>query len=579
MKSAWKVLLGKHKLLFSFILLLNLIQVLLVIGSPLLLSILNNGTYASTTADAFIYGGILIAMAIGWAIFSIFTNYVSTIFQTIVESRLQMKIFEKTMFLTYADKQKFSQSILLTTSVKDVEELSKTIIFLTRPVIMGIFYFIGAIALLFVISGNLWQVPLTVVLMALSTIVVFIVVSKFNAKNWNKMRNANDELAKTSLENVNGVKVIRSFLLDAFFLTKLDFKWKDNVSKSIIANRVSKVSIAIVIFIIYIITPVVLIIGICTNSMKATNILSIMQSTNLLVLGIAMIGFGSEQYFRATVSIKRINDLIYYKNKITYKGTKEIVNNNIEFRNVSFRYENSKKWVLKNVSFSIKDTDRVGIIGTTGAGKSTLLKLLMHQLEPTSGGIFVDNIALKEIKKTSLQHAFSVNEQVPSLFYGTIRENILFGLKNISDDQIDQAITIAQAKDFIETKEDKLESMVAQRAQNLSGGQKQRLAMSRALLRDARTLILDDSTSALDMITEKKFLTALKQQTKFKNSIIIAQRISNILDCDKIIVMDKGKIVGIGDNDTLLKTCAIYKDIYQQQINGGSKHESTVSNN
>ncbi|RCJ03095.1 ABC transporter ATP-binding protein, partial [Ureaplasma urealyticum] len=337
--------------------------------------------------------------------------------------------------------------------------------------------------------------------------------------------------------------------------------------------------IAIVIFIIYIITPVVLIIGICTNSMKATNILSIMQSTNLLVLGIAMIGFGSEQYFRATVSIKRINDLIYYKNKITYKGTKEIVNNNIEFRNVSFRYENSKKWVLKNVSFSIKDTDRVGIIGTTGAGKSTLLKLLMHQLEPTSGGIFVDNIALKEIKKTSLQHAFSVNEQVPSLFYGTIRENILFGLKNISDDQIDQAITIAQAKDFIETKEDKLESMVAQRAQNLSGGQKQRLAMSRALLRDARTLILDDSTSALDMITEKKFLTALKQQTKFKNSIIIAQRISNILDCDKIIVMDKGKIVGIGDNDTLLKTCAIYKDIYQQQINGGSKHESTVSNN
>ncbi|RCT49702.1 ABC transporter ATP-binding protein, partial [Ureaplasma parvum] len=119
----------------------------------------------------------------------------------------------------------------------------------------------------------------------------------------------------------------------------------------------------------------------------------------------------------------------------------------------------------------------------------------------------------------------------------------------------------------------------AQRAQNLSGGQKQRLAMSRALLRDARTLILDDSTSALDMITEKKFLTALKQQTKFKNSIIIAQRISNILDCDKIIVMDKGKIVGIGDNDTLLKTCAIYKDIYQQQINGGSKHEPTVSNN
>ncbi|RCT49707.1 ATP-binding cassette domain-containing protein, partial [Ureaplasma parvum] len=157
---------------------------------------------------------------------------------------------------------------------------------------------------------------------------------------------------------------------------------------------------AIVIFIIYIITPVVLIIGICTNSMKATNILSIMQSTNLLVLGIAMIGFGSEQYFRATVSIKRINDLIYYKNKITYKGTKEIVNNNIEFRNVSFRYENSKKWVLKNVSLSIKDTERVGIIGTTGAGKSTLLKLLMHQLEPTSGGIFVDNIPLKEIKKT-----------------------------------------------------------------------------------------------------------------------------------------------------------------------------------
>lgn len=121
------------------------------------------------------------------------------------------------MFLTYADKQKFNQSILLTTSIKDVEELSKTIIFLTRPVIMGIFYFIGAIILLFIISGNLWQIPLTVVLMALSTIIIFMIISKFNAKNWNKMRVANDELAKVSLENVSGVKVIRSFLLDAFF--------------------------------------------------------------------------------------------------------------------------------------------------------------------------------------------------------------------------------------------------------------------------------------------------------------------------------------------------------------------------
>lgn len=578
MKSVWKILLIKHKFLFLFILFLNLVQVLLVIGSPLLLSILNNGNYASTTADAFIYGGVLIAMAIGWAIFSIFTNYISTVFQIIVESRLQKKIFEKTMFLTYADKQKFNQSILLTTSIKDVEELSKTIIFLTRPVIMGIFYFIGAIILLFIISGNLWQIPLTVVLMALSTIIIFMIISKFNAKNWNKMRVANDELAKVSLENVSGVKVIRSFLLDAFFLTKLDFKWKDNVSKSIIANRISKVSIAIVTFIIYVITPVILIIGICTNSMKATNILSIMQSTNLLVLGIALIGFGSEQYFRSILSIKRIDDLIFYKNQIVYNGTKEINNNNIEFKNVSFRYHNSKKWAVKNISFSIKDTDRVGIIGTTGAGKTTLIKLLMHQLEPNSGEIFIDNIPLKDIKKTSLQAAFSLNEQVPLLFYGTIRDNVLFGLEDVDENKINEVIEIAQAKDFIESKNEKLESLVAQRAQNLSGGQKQRLAMARALLRDARTLVLDDSTSALDMITEKKFLTALKQQIKFKNSIIIAQRINNILDCDKIIVMDKGKIVGIGNNETLLKTCAVYKNIYQHQINKGAEYEPTTTN-
>lgn len=569
MKNIWLVLLPKHRAILFLVLFLNLIQIGLAIAQPIIISILNNGSVESIQSEqqAFVYGGILIGMVLIWVFFSILNNFISTKLEVLIISRLRRKIFEKTMFLSKADKQHFSQSALLNVSIKDIEEVARTTTFLIRPMFMGIVYFIAAIVLLVILSKNNWEIPVTAVSVVVLIGIIHFIISKINAKNWKESRTSNDALAKTIHETISGNKVIRSFLLESFFINKLDFQWKDNVDKLTKANRISRSSLVIIWLLIYIMSPLVLIIGATTKTIHSADVLSIIQSINFLTLGFGLIGFGLEQYMKTTVSFKRIDEIIKYNYKINYQGFKKIEINNIEFKNVSFKYEDEENFSLKDVSFKIKHNEKVGIIGTTGSGKTTLLNLLMRKIEPTNGAIFINGISIKEISKESLKNAFSMNEQNPILFYGSIKENVLFGLKNKSDQDVIEALRIAQAQDFVFSKENNINFLIEQQGKNLSGGQKQRVSLARAVIREANTLILDDSTSALDMITEKNFFESLKQKSNFKSMLIVSQRLSNILDCDQIIMLDKGKIIAMGDYKELLKTSDSFRLIYQQQIN------------
>lgn len=569
MRAIWSVLTTKLRLIFIVIILLNLMQITITLAQPIILAQINKGSVnnTATTYDAVIQGVVLIVLAVAWIVVSLFNNWITTYLEVMTVGLLREHIFHKTMFLSHADKQRFSQSTLLNICVNDIQKIAKCMVIILRPGFMGISYFIGSVIVLFAIAQSQWQIPVLVISITVGTAIIYAIMAAINERKWRKVKPSIDKLNNRLLENIYGLKVIRSFTLETQFLESSHNQWSEVIKRSMIPIRISALIISLLMLLIFSVSPLIIIVGATTNTLIPSEILSIMQAANMLVLGISILAFSINEIIQTKVSFMRVNEFFNHKEVITYNGTKIINQGLIEFDNVSFSYENNpNSFVLKNISFTINPNERVGIVGTTGSGKTTLINLLMHRYQPSKGMIKIDDTPLKDIDIKSLRDWFSVNEQIPLLIKGTFMENIIFGLDNISDHQVNRAVELAQAKKFINDADGGIYGIVEQNAKNLSGGQKQRLVLARCLLRESKALVLDDSTSALDTITEAKVFEGLRAQSYFKQQIIVAQRISNILDCDKIIVMDKGKIVGIGTSDQLLKNCDIYQAIYNEQM-------------
>jgi len=242
------------------------------------------------------------------------------------------------------------------------------------------------------------------------------------------------------------------------------------------------------------------------------------------------------------------------------------VEGNLEFRDVYFKYHENSRYVLEDINFSINSGEFLAIIGSTGSGKSTLINLIPRLYDPSKGVIKIDGIDIKDLEIRELRERIAIVPQNILLFTGTIKENIKWGKEDATEEEIIKAAKIAQAHDFIISFNEGYDTYLGQGGVNLSGGQKQRIAIARALVRKAKFLILDDSTSAVDMITEKKIKKGLKEHLEDTTVIMIAQRITSVMDADKILVMDKGEIVNIGKHNELLNSSKIYSDIYRSQI-------------
>jgi len=253
---------------------------------------------------------------------------------------------------------------------------------------------------------------------------------------------------------------------------------------------------------------------------------------------------------------------------------KEVLDGSIEFRDVSFSYVKDKdKLCLKNINLSIKSGETVGVLGGTGSSKSTLVSLIPRLYDVTSGRVLVGNVDVRDYDIESLRDEVAMVLQKNVLFSGTIKENLRWGNENASDKELIRVCKLAQAHDFIMAFPDKYDTYIEQGGSNVSGGQKQRLCIARALLKKPKILILDDSTSAVDTKTDKLIRDAFKNEIPDTTKIIIAQRVNSIMDCDKIIVMDNGKINGIGTHEELLKNNLIYRDVYLSQVSGGVINE------
>jgi ATP-binding cassette, subfamily B, multidrug efflux pump len=272
---------------------------------------------------------------------------------------------------------------------------------------------------------------------------------------------------------------------------------------------------------------------------------------------------------RASASAERINEVLETKTNIynkEYQIRETKLKGYVEFKNVSFSYEENSEKVLDNISFKSGPGETTAIIGGTGSGKSTLVKLIPRLFEATQGEILIDGINIKDIDINVLRDKIGYVPQKAVLFTGTIRENISYGKENASISDLEKAIQISQSSEFVNQKKENIDSYIAQGGTNISGGQKQRLSIARALIKSPEIYIFDDSFSALDFKTDKKLRESLQSEVKDSTFIIVAQRVSTVINADRIIVLDEGKIIQIGKHKELLKSCDVYKEIVSSQL-------------
>ncbi len=299
----------------------------------------------------------------------------------------------------------------------------------------------------------------------------------------------------------------------------------------------------------------------------ATAVTAFTQYFFMILLGFMLTSMGMFFVVKGKVSAKRVAEVLNTESSI--KNCENPVNfekGSIEFKNVTFRYnEEGEKPILDNISFKVKPGESIGIIGETGSGKSSLVSLIPRMYDTTDGTVLVSNTDVKQLDLVQLKNNISFAFQDKILFKGTIRSNVKVGKKDATDQEIIEALKMAEAYDFASKKDGFLDAVVEQRGANFSGGQKQRLSIARALISHPKILIFDDSTSALDNITEKKLLTNIKNNLKGTTLVMVAQRVKSIQDLDQIIVLDQGKIIGHGSHKQLLKTCSVYKKIFESQ--------------
>ncbi|MDN6491493.1 MAG: ABC transporter ATP-binding protein/permease, partial [Leuconostoc sp.] len=432
------------------------------------------------------------------------------------------------------------------------------------------------------IANKGWQWTLaTGIAVALLVIALTIILSLVQPK-FKMVQKLTDKLNQTTRENLSGLRVVHAFNAEQFQNQKFDKANHELTGANLFANRVLALMNPVMTLISNGLTLAVYAIGAVLIENAAMGAGRLTLFSNMIVfssyamqviLAFLLLSIIFVILPRVTVSAGRINQVLSVKPNIDYPDKTQQTPTSmgtVEFRDVSFKFKDAEASAIEHLSFKAEPGQTVAFIGSTGSGKSTVLNLLSHQYDITSGQILVDGVDIRDYSESDLNNRLGYIPQKAVLFSGTIRSNINFGKTNqtspMSDQQIIDALKTAQAWEFVSSNEKKLDAPVAQHGDNFSGGQKQRLAIARAIARNPEVLMFDDSFSALDYATDRRLRDALKQNRRRTTKLIVAQRISTIMDADEIVVLDKGKVVGQGTHQQLLKNNDVYQEIAYSQL-------------
>ena len=486
---------------------------------------------------------------------------------------LREKLFKKVLSFSTAEFNRFSTASLITRSTNDVQQIQQLITMLFRVLVYAPIIGIGGV-LRVIRTGTLsmaWVIALAVVLIIAIVIVLFIVaMPKFK-----KMQDLIDRLNLVAREILTGLPVIRAFNTQKREEKRFDEANTNLMKNSIFVNKAMSLMMPSMMFIMQAIMLLIIWVGghnVDAGIMQVGDMMAFLQYTMQIVMAFLMISIISILLPRASVSANRINEVLETEPEIKDKPVEEQQKFDeskkglVEFKNVSFKYPDADTEILEDIDFTAEAGKTTAIIGSTGSGKSTLVNLIPRFYDVTRGELLIDGVNIKNVAQKDLRSRIGFVPQKGVLFSGTIESNIKYGKDNISDDEMKKAASIAQATEFIEKKEEGYDSPIAQGGNNVSGGQKQRLSIARALAIDPEIYVFDDSFSALDLKTDKALREALNAQTENKTVIIVAQRISTIMNADKIIVLEEGKIVGKGTHEELLKNCETYRQIALSQL-------------
>lgn len=504
--------------------------------------------------------------------FGLSSSYLASKVSVELAKVTRQHLFEKIQKLSLSNISKFSTSSLVTRLTNDVTQVQNIMLIMLRIMIRAPFLFIGG--LIFCLLTNL-NLSITLGIMIPLMLIIIAVFSWLTVPLFIKNQKLLDAINKESRENILGVRVIKSFNLEEKQDSKFNLinnEWCLNSTKAFVRMNIM---IPLIMFVTNISLIIMSILARSFYNISQTDIIELSsqitvfsQYLGYVTGGLMMSVMVVVIYIRSKISAKRINEILVEVPDIQKISEGLLIEgSSVEFNNVSFKYGKDSEDVLSNISFKLKEGETLGIIGPTGSGKSTLVSLLSRTFVPYKGEVLVDNKNVNEINTIDLNNKVAQVLQENILFSGTIKSNLLFGKEDATDEDIDKAIDIACAKPFIYKFEDNLNHKVEQRAKNLSGGQKQRLSIARALIREPKILILDDSTSALDAITDVTLRNNIKTKMKGTTTIIAAQKVNSIKDADNIMVLDAGKIVGYGKHNDLVKKCSLYKEIVASQMN------------
>lgn len=469
-----------------------------------------------------------------------------------------------------SESNKFSNASLITRCTNDIQQIQMVLVMMLRMIIYAPILGIGALLKVTnMSSGMVWVIALAVgVILVLVASLMVVAMPKFTA-----LQKLVDKVNLVSREILTGLPVIRAFSREDHENERFDDANKTLTKTNLFVNRVMAIMMPAMMFIMN--GTTVLIVWVGANETNAGNmqvgdIMAYIQYTMQIIMSFLMICMASIMIPRAFVSARRLGEIydtdITIHNPENPKEFEEKQKGVVEFKDVTFAYPGAEEPVLKDISFTAKPGETTAIIGSTGSGKSTLINLIPRFYDTTKGSVTVDGQDIKDVKLTDLRDKIGYVPQKGMLFSGTIKSNIAFANEDLPMEKIEKAAEIAHATEFINEKPNKYDTHISQGGTNVSGGQRQRLSIARAIANEPEVLIFDDSFSALDFKTDVAVRKALSENIKNSTILIVAQRISTVLNAEQILVLDNGKIVGKGTHKELLKNCQVYRDIAESQL-------------